>query len=378
MPHPTLKKYIKSGVIILKNPRERIIAAIITLLLIFALFSLAVIASGVSVSAKSAALYEPRGEKFYYTKSADTRLPMASTTKIMTALVAIENATADMTVSVAKEAVGVEGSSLYLKAGECFTLRDLLYGLMLRSANDAAEAIAYAVGGSLGGFVDMMNAKANALSLHNTHFDNPHGLDGKTHYTTARELAILTAAALENPLFREITSTYKTVITNSEGEERLVVNHNKLLSQYEGCIGVKTGYTKKCGRCLVSAAERDGVTLISVTLSAPDDWNDHKRMLDYGFSLLERVKLIDKNEVVLTLPTTNGIPQSVTVGNRDELYATLPITRPVIERKIITDSYLTPPIDCNKPVGQVVFYLDGVEIGRVSLYPWLTDQVNLS
>lgn len=358
--------------IILKNPKDRIIAALITLLLIFALFSLAVIASeGISVSAKSAVLYETGRGKFYYTKSADTRLPMASTTKIMTALVALEHASPDTIVSVPKDAVGIEGSSLYLKAGEGFTLRDLLYGLMLRSANDAAVAIAHSIGGSLPRFVDMMNEKAKAMGLVNTHFENPHGLDADTHYTTARELALITAEALKNPLFRKITSTYKITITNKDGDARLVVNHNKLLKQYEGCFGIKTGFTKKCGRCLVSAAERDGVTLVAVTINAPDDWRDHKNMLDLGFSSLENAKIAGRMEISHTIPTLGGIPSTVRVSNRDELYAVLPKSRGRITVKIVCDDYLYNPYDISKPIGSASFYLDNEKIGQVDLFPIL-------
>ncbi len=353
----------------MKNPKDRIIALIITLLMIFALFSLAVIASEtISVSAKSAVLYEPSQKKLYFSKNSDTRLPMASTTKIMTALVAIENASPDMIISVPKEAVGIEGSSLYLKEGEIFTLRDLLFGLMLRSANDAAEAIACAVGGTREAFVALMNEKAKSLSLQNTHFENPHGLDGDTHYTTARELAIITAHALDNPIFYEICKTYKTIIKNSCGEARLVVNHNKMLKLYEGAIGVKTGYTKKCGRCLVSAAERDGVRLISVTLNAPDDWNDHTKMLTHGFSSIERVMLCDMGKISQSLPLIGADDSTVTVKNKDILYTVLPKGKK-ITHKIIIDNYLCAPLDANNAVGEAVFYADGEEIARIPLYP---------
>lgn len=356
--------------IILKNPKDRIIAALITLLLIFALFSLAVIASeSLSVSAKSATLYETGKGKFYYTKAADTRLPMASTTKIMTALVALDKASPDTVISVPSEAVGIEGSSLYLKAGERFTLRDLLYGLMLRSANDAAVAIACSVGGSLPRFVDMMNEKALELGLVNTHFENPHGLDGDSHYTTARELALITAEAMKNPLFCKITSTYKVTITNSEGDARLVVNHNKLLKQYSGCFGIKTGFTQRCGRCLVSAAERDGITLVAVTINAPDDWRDHRNMLDFGFSTLENVRLAGKMEISHSIPTLGGIPSTVRVSNRDELYAVLPKSRGEISVKVVCDDYLYTPYDINRPIGYAAFYLDNEKLGQVDLFP---------
>jgi D-alanyl-D-alanine carboxypeptidase len=171
---------------------------------------------------------------------------------------------------------------------------DLLFGLMLRSANDAAAAIAYEISGSIEAFADKMNEKAESLGLTDTHFTNPHGLDDKEHYTTARELAIITGEALKNDTFLQIVSTKKQIITNSDGESRLLINHNKLLNMYENTIGVKTGFTKKSGRCLVGAAERDGVRLITVTINAPDDWKDHTALFDYGFSKLKTEPAVTK------------------------------------------------------------------------------------
>ena len=239
-----------------------------------------------SVSAKAAALYEPKTKRFLYTKNSEEHLGMASTTKIMTALVAIENLNLDELIEADPRAVGIEGSSIYLKAGETLRAIDLIYALILQSANDAAEVIAYKISGSIEAFTKLMNDKAKELGAKNTNFTNPHGLDDKEHYTTASDLAIITAAALENDVFKEIAST-KTKTIESSLTERVLVNHNKLLKSYEGCIGVKTGYTKKTGRSLVSAADKDGLTLICVTINAPDDWKDHTQMLDFGYSKLE-------------------------------------------------------------------------------------------
>ena len=211
---------------------------------------------------------------------------MASTTKIMTALVAIESSPLDKNVMISDMAIGTEGSSLYLKKGEIMSMSDLLMGLMLRSANDAAAAIAYEISGSIEAFADKMNEKAASIGVTDTHFTNPHGLDDENHYTTAADLAIITAEALKNDTFLEIVSTEKCIIKNFDGEARLLTNHNKLLSLYDGAIGVKTGFTKKSGRCLVGAAERDGMRLIAVTINAPDDWNDHEALFDFGFSRL--------------------------------------------------------------------------------------------
>ncbi len=288
--------------------RKTVLYCIITALFIgvFLPFSARAEELDISVSASSAVLIEAESGRVLYSKDADKRRPMASTTKIMTALVALENHDLDAPIKIPKEAVGIEGSSLYLTEGETLTLHELLYALMLRSANDAAVAIAIAVGGSVSDFAEMMNEKAEEMGLTHTHFDNPHGLDSEDHYTTARELALITAEALKNEVFREIVSTYKKSLPlGNVPDRRLVVNHNRLLRTYDGCIGVKTGFTKKDGRCLVSAAERDGITLVAVTLNAPNDWSDHKRMLDNGFAAVKRVK-ISSDGIKGYLPTVKS------------------------------------------------------------------------
>ncbi len=257
------------------------------------------------VSAASSVLYAPSSGVFLCEKEADERRFMASTTKIMTALVALEHAHPCDTVSVHPDAVGIEGSSVYLTAGECVTMETLLYALMLQSANDAAAAIAYEVGGSIAGFSSLMNEKAEALGLRDTHFENPHGLHEESHYTTARDLAIIAAAAMEKPFFRELAKTKKKVITLEAGA-RTLVNHNKLLFSHGDVVGIKTGFTKRSGRCLVSAAEKDGVLLIAVTLNAPNDWSDHRALLDYGFDTLECRTLKKEGEVRVSLPCKRG------------------------------------------------------------------------
>lgn len=279
----------------MKNQREKIIVFTIFIVLLFVLYSTVTFsASDIRLSAKSAILYDPYSQSFLYSKNADARLPMASTTKIMTALIAIENSQLETLVNISDKAIGTEGSSLYLKHGESMTMEDLLFGLMLRSANDAAAAIAYEISGSIEAFAEKMNEKALTMGLKDTHFTNPHGLDNNSHYTTARELAIITGEALKNDVFLKIVSTKKHIIKNADGEARLLINHNKLLNMYENTIGVKTGFTKKSGRCLVGAAERDGVRLITVTISAPDDWNDHIALFNYGFKKLKAEPLQTK------------------------------------------------------------------------------------
>lgn len=272
-----------------------------------------------SVSAKGAILLNGETGEVYFGKNADLRLPMASTTKIMTALVAIESLPLDTVIAVDRAAVGTEGSSVYLYAGEELTLESLLYALLLESANDAAVAIAYGVAGGIPEFADLMNEKARSLGLTDTHFENPHGLDSEEHYTTAHDLAVITAEALRSESFKAIVSTYKKVIPqrNTDGV-RLLINHNRLLRSYEGCIGVKTGYTRRSGRCLVSAAERDGLLLVAVTISAPNDWQDHTEMLDYGFSMYESVVLAENGRLSYSIPVFNGTSSSVTASFETE------------------------------------------------------------
>ena len=310
-----------------------------------------------SLSAKSAVLIEVSSGTVVYQKSQDLRLPMASTTKIMTALVAIESLPLDTLITVTEKSVGVEGSSIYLVVGEVLTLEDLLYALMLESANDAAETIAIAVAGSVSAFADLMNQKAASLGLSNTHFVNPHGLDAENHYTTAKELALLTCAALENSDFRRICTTERHVIPlQGENGARVLVNHNRLLSSYDGCIGVKTGYTKKTGRCLVSAAEREGVRLVAVTLGAPDDWRDHTAMLDYGFSLYENQILCEPAFYQAPMPIFSGDCDFVMVENTDSLAVTLPRDHGRIVCVVERRRFDFAPITVGETVGRLCFY----------------------
>lgn len=239
----------------------------------------------VSVSAESAVVLDAASKRVLLEKDAYKKRGMASTTKIMTALVAIENLSLDDVVTVSPHAAGVEGSSIWLSPLEKITVHDLLYGLMLASGNDAATALAEYACGSEDAFTSVMNKKAKKLGAYNTNFTNPHGLPDDGHYTTAYDLALISASAMENELFSKIVSTKKQVIS-WEGSEwnRSLSNHNKLLNMYKYATGIKTGYTKKDGRCLVSSMEKDGGRLICVTLSAPDDWNDHISMAEYCFN----------------------------------------------------------------------------------------------
>lgn len=311
------------------------------------------------ISAQSAILIDADSGIVLYAKDESHRLPMASTTKIMTALCAVELADTAQVVSVDPAAVGIEGSSVYLYEGENLTLEQLLYALLLESANDAATAIAIAVAGSVEAFADRMNEKAAALGLEDTHFTNPHGLDDEAHYTTAHDLALIAQAALKNPVLRTIFSTRKTSIPlNGTGGVRLLLNHNKMLRTYEGAIGVKTGFTKRSGRCLVSAASRDGLTLIAVTLNAPDDWNDHRRMLDAGFAACDRVTLCGAGEYRALLPVSGGKEDYVLVRTQQSLALTLPKTRSDISCTVELPRFMTAPVSAQSVVGSLIFQCD--------------------
>lgn len=245
------------------------------------------------IAARAAVVVEYETGKVLYEKNADLQLPMASTTKIMTTLLTLESDNIDDWFTVDSEAIKVEGSSMGLSEGEVITKRILAYGMMLPSGNDAANAAAVAVSGSIEGFVRLMNEKAENFGLTNTHFVTPSGLDDYTdeHYSTALDMANLTRLALSNETFREICGTKSICLEFGDGESFWLSNSNKLLSSCEGVIGVKTGFTDKAGRCLASACERDGVTLICVTLSDPNDWYDYTNLYDYCFSLAGAVNL---------------------------------------------------------------------------------------
>ncbi|MFT8872444.1 MAG: D-alanyl-D-alanine carboxypeptidase family protein [Sporolactobacillus sp.] len=265
---------------------KKMLVASVLLLLVVPLFSLhRTSAQAPAVSAQTAALMELATGRLLDAKDSHRRLPIASITKVMTALLAIESGKMNDTVVVSPEAIRTEGSSIYLKAGERIKLRDLVYGLMLRSGNDASRAIAEAVAGSEQGFVFLMNEKAKAIGMDDTHFANPNGLQNDAHYSSAYDMALLMREAMRQPLFRRITGTksYSVPATN-RSEARLWLNKNKMLRQYPFATGGKTGYTEVAGRTLISTASKDGMELVAVTLNDRDDWRDHSRLFDWGFT----------------------------------------------------------------------------------------------
>ncbi len=263
--------------------------------IILIVLNLGVKAKALDISARSAILYEPITRTVIFQKNSKAELPMASTTKIITAITAIENMNVNDVVTTSKKAAVVEGSSIWLEEGEKQTLENLLFGLMLSSGNDAAIAIAEHKG--YDEFIKLMNETVKKAGAENTYLKNPNGLDEEGHYTTAYDMALISAYSMKNDKFREIVSTKEKVIP-WEGHQwgRTLKNHNKLLRLYEGTNGIKTGFTKKDGRCLVSSAERNGVKLICVTLNAPNDWDDHTKMLDMGFSLYKGEKITLENK----------------------------------------------------------------------------------
>ena len=299
-----------------------------------------------SLSAESAILMDLDSGQTLARYNDDQTMGMASTTKIMTALTVVKLADISRVVSIPKEAVGTEGSSVYLYENERLTIEQLLYALLLSSANDAAVALAICVSGSTENFVREMNTIARDLGLESTHFTNPHGLYDENHYTTAYELAMITREALKNSTLKKIFATYKADIPRDDiPDSRLLINHNKLLKSYAGAIGVKTGFTKRTGRCLVSAAERNGLTLICVTLNAPDDWKDHTSLLDYGFENYERRIIANAGEFTYEMSVVGGAKDSVLLTNTLPLTLTVRKNDTETEFKILSQNhFLYAPI----------------------------------
>ncbi|MBP3395921.1 MAG: D-alanyl-D-alanine carboxypeptidase [Clostridia bacterium] len=318
-----------------------------------------------ATSAEGAVLYDPQSGSFLVERNADRRLPMASTTKIMTALVVLEQCNLSATVTVPKEAVGIEGSSIYLYEGEKITVRTLLYGLLLSSANDAATALALHAAGSVPAFAALMNEKAASLGLSDTHFTNPHGLHDEAHYTTARELALISAAAMQNPTFAEIVRTPRyTAPQNGTEATRLFLNHNRLLRTCEGVIGIKTGFTKASGRCLVSAAARNGLLLIAVTLNDGNDWRDHAALYDWAY---EEYEAFTPQTVSISLPVIGGEDKEVKIIAQGTVAMTLPTVHGEITATTELPRFLYAGFAAGERVGTLVYRMDGKIIAALPL-----------
>lgn len=313
------------------------------------------------ISAKGAVLFDPVSGEILFDKNAEQKLPMASTTKIMSALLALESGDLDEEFVVDSNAIKVEGSSMGLQEGDRVTMRTLVHGMLLPSGNDAANAAAVKISGSVDAFVQMMNDRAAEMGLKSTHFVTPSGLDDNTdeHYSTALDMARLTAEALKNPDFREICRKYNAKVKfGNPPFERWLRNSNKLLNSCEGVIGVKTGFTDKAKRCLVSACERNGATLICVTLNAPNDWIDHSRLYDYGFAMFEKQKLpLNSNQ--FSVNVVGGAQDEVLCRTATPIISMLKGRAEDVEAEVYIDHFLYAPVAENTVVGEVRYCYRG-------------------
>ncbi len=318
--------------------------------------------SAMAISAEKGILVDATTGRVLFEKNADEQSLIASTTKIMTAIVVCEQCNVLDRMRIPQQAVGIEGSSMYLKEGEVLTIQELLYGLMLSSGNDAAVALAIYCGGTVEGFAELMNDKARQLGMSSSHFVNPNGLDAPNHYSTARDMAVLAAYAMENPIFRQTVST-KTVMAGG----RSLRNHNRLLWQVAGADGVKTGYTKAAGRILVSSATRQGRRLVAVTINAPDDWRDHAHLIDEGFSGYTVEKVVAKGTVVGTAEVAGGDGGQVSlIAGEDFSYALAPGEQ--VTLSLPGAGFVYAPVAQGQSAGEAHVCLEGKSVGKVPLF----------
>ena len=314
---------------------------------------------GHALSARKACAMDGITGKLLYDKNADSQSLIASTTKIMTALVVCEQCNVLDRMRIPKEAVGIEGSSMYLKEGEILTLQELLYGLMLSSGNDAAVALAIYCGGTVEGFAERMNDKARVLGMKNTHFVNPNGLDAPDHYSTAEDLAKLAVYAMKNPVFAKTVST-KTVKVGS----RYLTNHNKLLWRVDGADGVKTGFTKAAGRILVSSATRDRRRVIAVTIDAPNDWSDHAVLLEEQFSRYSSRQVVKQGQCLGTVAVEGGENSRAEVlAAEDFTFFLAPEERP--QTMLSGPGFVFAPVVEGAKAPDAYVLLDGSAVGKV-------------
>lgn len=313
-----------------------------------------------AVSAQSAIVYHADEKRVLWEQAADRKMLIASTTKIMTALIALERCGLHEQVVITEQMANVEGSSMYLQKGKTYKMEELLYGLMLASGNDAATAIAIHVAGDLSAFAALMNEKAAELDMDDTCFENPHGLDSEKHYSTALDMAKLATYAMDHPTFAKIVGTRHITIQNLT-----YVNHNKLLWQCDGVIGLKTGYTKAAGRTLVSCCERNGQRLICVTLSAPDDWNDHKKLYEWAFADHRERVIMGKNHM-FEIPLMTGGEEKIAVAPLNDVTSFLKDTE---EAKCVVElpRFAFAPVSAGDHAGQVVVYVNGEKVREVPL-----------
>lgn len=335
------------------------------ILFIVAVLILPFLSTECFANAKGAVLIDERSGRVLFEQNKDLQLPMASTTKIMTSLLALEQPDIDALFTVDGKAILVEGSAVGLKKGDKASLRALAEAMLLESGNDAANAAAVQISGSIPDFVVLMNERANEIGLKNTSFETPSGLDGEGHYSTAYDMALLAREALSNPDFADICSSkdMKTVFGNPPVEHYLY-NHNRLLSTVDGAKGVKTGFTKKAGRCLVSAAEREGVSLICVTLCCYGDWNYHKDKYEEYFALLENTELCSEPAKI---PVSGG-EKAVLTAAPEKVFASLfEGENERIEQRYFMSPFIIAPVVKGSTVGRIEYFLDGALIAETKL-----------
>lgn len=323
----------------------------------------------VKTSAQSYILYCADNGEILAGENIEKTMKPASTTKIMTTLLTLEYAASANKSVKFTEQFTAEGSSMYLKIGDVVTLKDLAAGMMMASGNDAANAAAISIAGSSEKFAEMMNTKASQIGMKNTHFVTPSGLDDEEHYTTAYDMALLMSYALENEDFAELTSQKSVAVDfiKPSGKRNVYNNHNKLLSRYEHCIGGKTGFTKAAGRCLVSAAKKDGLTLVCVTFNDGDDWNDHEKLFDYGFSKLTTYSSADSN-ICFDVKCVGSSENNVSVmGEKDAFFVIDAENADKVRRTVYIDSFLYAPLKANETVGKIEYTINGKLVYSVGL-----------
>lgn len=338
---------------------------LICLLLLLLVMASGFTAGAIGTSAEAAVVINGDTGETIYAHNADARLPMASTTKIMTALLLCEHGEFEKEITVTADMLRVEGSSMGLLPGDRVTYHDLLYGMMLASGNDAANVTAISVGGSVEGFVKMMNGKAAELGLKNTHFVTPSGLDADGHYTTAGELALLAKYALANDEFAKAAASETAVLHyGNPPYRRTLKNHNRLLKTFEGAVGVKTGFTKKSGRCLVSAARRNGKLAIAVTLNDPDDWQDHAALLEYGLDSIKQTEYKPKTSSY-ALPVVGSDTESLLVDIPPFTVNTLEVSE--ISCIVRLPKFVYAPVKAGDTLGSAEYSMGDTVLGTVEL-----------
>lgn len=343
---------------------KKIIIFLSALLAAFS-FDFSAYASELNLSAQAAVLICVNNGEVLYSRNGDKQLSMASTTKIMTSLLALEYPEPYKEITVTDEMVRIEGTSMGLKAGDSVSLRELVYGMLLQSGNDAANTVACVIGGNIENFAAMMNERAKQIGMDNTNFVTPSGLDDENHYSTAYDMALLACECMRNPEFAFICSQKRASLTYGNPPYlRTLTNHNKLLQMYKHSVGIKTGFTKKSGRCLVSAAEKDGITLVAVTLRAPDDWNDHIALFEYGFSKCRGTEYTcDLSGVKLSV--AGGVKQLISVTASDTV---LWLSDGGVTVSVRLKPFVYAPVKAGDIVGKAVFSSDGRIISEVLIH----------